>query len=59
MKDRITNRKFAKEDEKFLRACADANVETTVRQASKYRNKKGRAYLMPRTTKIEAQLPSQ
>lgn len=56
MKDRLTNRKFAKEDEKFLQACIDANVESTVRQASKYRNKKGRAYLMPRAPKVVAAL---
>ncbi len=41
---RLTNRKFAKEDEKFLQACSDASVEATVRQASKYRNKKGKVY---------------
>ncbi len=50
----ITNREFSKKDERFIQACTDANIEATVRQASKYRNKKGRAYLMPRTTKVAA-----
>jgi len=44
MKDRITNRKFAKEDVKFLQACADAEFEPTVRQAAKFRNQKGKVY---------------
>ena len=44
MKDRLTNRKFSKEDEKFLQACIDASVDSTVRQASKFRNKKGKAF---------------
>ncbi len=40
----MTNRKFAKEDEKFQKACTLVEIEPTVRQASKYRNKKGKAF---------------
>ncbi len=43
-KEGLTNRKFAKEDEKFLQACVDAEFEPTVRQASKFRNKKGKVF---------------
>ncbi len=50
MKDRLTNRKFAKEDEKFLQACVDAEFEPTVRQASKFRNKKGKVFKKLRGT---------
>ena len=40
----MTNRKFAKEDEKFQKACMSVEIEPTTRQASKFRNKKGKAY---------------
>ncbi len=40
----VTNRMFARDNEKFKAACDKAGVEPTGRQASKYRNKKGRAY---------------
>jgi hypothetical protein len=39
----ITNRVYA-EGEKFKEACAQAGISPTTRQASKYRNKKGKAY---------------
>lgn len=40
----LTNRDFSKTDKAFLAACKKADVEPTVRQASKYRNKCGLAY---------------
>lgn len=42
-KVRITNKKFAAEDETFKNACDKAGIEPTMRQASKYRRKKGLA----------------
>lgn len=39
----VTNREYAETD-KFKAACKRAGVEPTPRQASKYRNGKGRAY---------------
>jgi hypothetical protein len=39
------NEKFAKEDSAFNAACVKADVKPTTRQASKWRNKKGKAYL--------------
>ena len=45
---RTTNEKFAKEDQNFIRACSAAGVEPTTRQASKWRNKQGTAYLKGR-----------
>lgn len=41
----VTNDKFAKEDSAFQAACSKAGVDATSRQASKWRNKKGKAYL--------------
>lgn len=40
----MTNRKFAKEDEKFQAACMNVEIQPTTRQASKYRNKKGKVF---------------
>lgn len=40
----LTNKEFASQDSKFQNACQKAGVEATPRQASKYRNKKGKAY---------------
>ncbi len=44
MASNLTNRKFAKENGEFLQACNEANIEPSTRQASKYRNEKGKAY---------------
>jgi hypothetical protein len=40
----MDNRTFSVTDGEFLAACVRAHVEPTKRQASKYRNKKGRAW---------------
>ena len=40
----MTNRKFAKEDTAFQKACEVNGVRPTTRQASKYRNGKGAAF---------------
>ena len=39
-----TNEVFSKTDKHFIDACEKANTSVTVRQASKFRNKKGAAY---------------
>lgn len=44
-KPEVTNIKFSETNEEFISACAEAGVEPTQRQASKYRNKKGKAFL--------------
>lgn len=41
---RTPNVKFAKEDILFKKACELSKTEPTTRQASKWRNSKGRAY---------------
>lgn len=41
----ICNEKFAKGNNEFQSACDKVGVKPTARQASKFRNKKGRAYL--------------
>ena len=40
----MTNREFSKTDKRFVEACEDAEVKPTVRQASKWRRKKGKAW---------------
>lgn len=40
----ITNGRFASTDGQFQMACARAGVKPTKRQASKWRNKRGRAW---------------
>ena len=40
----MTNREFAKTDKRFVEACGSAEVKPTVRQASKWRRKKGKAW---------------
>ena len=40
----MNNTEFAKSTKSFSRACTEANVQPTKRQASKWRNKKGAAY---------------
>lgn len=44
MADVVTNKMFAGADEVFKKACEKAGIPATVRQASKYRMKKGLAY---------------
>lgn len=50
----ITNDKFCKENQEFINACSKASevlgkeIKPTRRQASKFRNKKGQAYLKGR-----------
>lgn len=44
MPEKPTNKIFAKNNTKFQADCNKAGVDATARQASKYRNKKGRAY---------------
>lgn len=41
----IHNGKFAKENSEFQDACSKVGIKPTARQASKFRNKKGKAYL--------------
>jgi len=41
--EKITNKQFT-EDEHFKNCCIKAAIEPTIRQASKFRNKKGLAY---------------
>lgn len=43
-----TNDKFHKEDQQFIKACENVGIKPTRRQASKWRNKKGLAYLKGR-----------
>lgn len=40
----VTNAMFARNDKMFHACCSEAGVESTPRQASKYRNGKGLAY---------------
>ena len=44
LSERENNTNFAKNDQNFIKACEEAGVEANVRQASKFRNKKGKAY---------------
>ena len=41
----MTNREFADKDQNFKDACENARCEPTSRQAAKFRNKKGTAYM--------------
>ena len=41
----ICNEKFAKQDNAFISACEKVGIKPSSRQASKWRNKKGKAYL--------------
>lgn len=40
----VTNKKFASDDDNFRGMCARAGIDATRRQASKYRNHKGKAF---------------
>lgn len=40
----VTNKMFAASDENFRACCAEAGVEPTARQASKFRSRKGQAW---------------
>jgi hypothetical protein len=43
--ERVSNEDFARENSHFLTCCSKANVKNTTRQAAKFRNKYGAAYL--------------
>lgn len=45
MQNGPSNKKFAKSDEAFRKACEKVETKPTARQASKFRNKTGKAYL--------------
>lgn len=40
----MTNREFARDVNEFIQACQRAGISATRRQASKYRNRRGKAY---------------
>ena len=40
----MTNAQFAKENKEFIAACKAVEIPATSRQASRWRNKKGKAY---------------
>jgi len=40
----VTHKEFVKIDDKFRKACENAGVAPTPRQAAKYRQKRGAAY---------------
>ena len=42
--ERAANKWFSQNDQQFIVCCADAGIKPTARQASKFRNKKGKAY---------------
>ena len=42
--NKTTNKRFSQNDPRFIACCADAGIKPTVRQASKFRNEKGKAY---------------
>ncbi len=44
IKDEITNEGFSKENGTFIMACEKVGLPPTSRQASKWRNKTGKAY---------------
>lgn len=43
--NKLSNRKFAQENKPFKDACEGAGCDPTTRQASKFRNKKGTAWM--------------
>jgi len=44
MKDSVTNGEFAKSNELFRQTCDKVSIKPTSRQASRFRNKHGKAY---------------
>lgn len=40
----VTNAEFAKSNKEFITACEAVDIPPTLRQASKFRNKRGKAY---------------
>lgn len=52
-KNVVTNRAFAKEDRKFIACCELLEIPPTARQASKYRNETGDAYLISQFIKFD------
>ena len=47
----MTNREMTKNDKTFLKACENAGVDPTKRQASKFRRGMGLAYKIMKRTK--------
>lgn len=43
-KKEMTNKEFAEQNELFIKSCGKAGVTASKRQASKFRNKRGKAY---------------
>lgn len=52
-----TNRNFADKDKEFFHACCEAGIPPTKRQASKYRNKMGKAYKVTKEPERESRRP--
>jgi len=40
----MSNREYAEKTKAFREACSEAQIEPTIRQASKWRNGKGKAF---------------
>lgn len=49
----MTNKEYAEKDVNFKKCCEAAGVPATKRQASKFRNKKGKAFQFRFPTKEE------
>ena len=45
---RVTNKKFVEIDKAFISACEKVRTKPTARQASKWRNQKGKAFKLGR-----------
>ena len=48
----MTNKEFAQTDVTFQRACDAVNLKATTRQAAKWRQRKGKAYVVGRRIHI-------
>jgi hypothetical protein len=46
--DQVTNKAFAANDQEFKTACQHVGLSPTAKQASKFRNRKGLAFLYTR-----------
>ncbi len=44
MGEDVTNAQFARSNKEFIAACEAVNTPPTLRQASKFRDKRGKAY---------------
>lgn len=49
----MTNREFAHSNPVFIKACELAGLETTARQASRFRNEMGKAFTFKTTAQKE------